>query len=291
MPTSQPTPSFRIPKSIRITAQVTQRLSTKLAARLAWHWFLTPYAFKIPAREVPMEERFAKTMVPHPLGPSYPLFTLGSGQKRLLLIHGWAGRFTQFQPLLEALEAAHPALLEEYTIIGFNALAHRGAQGKRTMMPEFGQIIQQIHQKFGTLDLVFAHSLGCNALLYAEQHLGVAVKQQVLFAPPGRISAMVDIFVSNVGFKAKVKRKIIENLSKIHGADFDQFSAPELAPTNTVRTLVLHDVNDYDTPIALGREVGERMSNGTYVETHGLGHRRILRDRNVLSQILDWISF
>jgi pimeloyl-ACP methyl ester carboxylesterase len=66
------------------------------------------------------------------------------------------------------------------------------------------------------------------------------------------------------------------------------FSAPELAPNNKIPTLVFHDLHDRDTPIALGREVGEKMANGTYVETSGLGHRRVLRDKKVLEHIANW---
>ena len=41
-------------------------------------------------------------------------------------------------------------------------------------------------------------------------------------------------------------------------------------------------------PYSLGREVGEKMANGTYIETSGLGHRRILRDSKVIEQIMKW---
>lgn len=99
---------------------------------------------------------------------------------------------------------------------------------------------------------------------------------------------MVDIFCEVIGFNKKVHAQIVRNLKAKFGEDFDLFSAPELAPTNTIPTLVFHDLNDKDTPIALGREVGEKMANGTYIETTGLGHRRILRDQKVIDQILNW---
>jgi hypothetical protein len=61
-----------------------------------------------------------------------------------------------------------------------------------------------------------------------------------------------------------------------------------LAPFNKIPALVFHDVDDRDTPISLGREGGEKMANGTYIETSGLGHRRILRDSKVIEQIMKW---
>jgi pimeloyl-ACP methyl ester carboxylesterase len=281
--------SFAPPKAMTRMAKTTQFLSTRWAANIAWRWFLTPYPFKIPKREIPFERRFGSpTMFTHENGNRYPVYQMGKGSKNILLIHGWAGRFSQFGNMIEAIEADYPELLEEYTITGFNAVSHRGAEGKRTLMPEIAACILQVAQHLGKVDVALAHSLGSNATMYAIQRLGAPIKRQVLIAPPGRISAMVGLFCDAIGFNRAVHAQIVENLKAKFGEDFDLFSAPELAPSNTIPTLVFHDVDDRDTPISLGREVGEKMANGTYIETSGLGHRRILRDSKVIEQIMKW---
>ena len=281
---------IQVPKSLVRTAQVTQALSTTLAASLAWRWFLTPFKFKIPKREIPFEGIFdGPEYITHERGLTYPMYTLGQGQRKILLVHGWAGRFSQLGEIIENLEDAKPDLLEEYTIIGFNALAHRGAEGKRTMMPEVARCVAELANIHGGFDAVIAHSLGANAVLYAKQELHAAIKKQVLIAPPGRISAMVHLFCDTIGFNDKVKERMIWVMKSKFGEDFDRHSAPELAKTNIVDTLVFHDLNDNDTPIELGREVGKNMQCGRYIETKGLGHRRILRDKTVAKEIADFL--
>jgi pimeloyl-ACP methyl ester carboxylesterase len=281
--------SFTPPKAMTRMAKTMQFFSTRWAAKLAWRWFLTPYPFKIPKREIPFEQRFeSATMFTHENGKRYPVYQMGTGPKNILLIHGWAGRFTQFGAMIQAMEMQYSTLLEEYTITGFNAVSHRGAEGKRTLMPEIAACVLQVAQHLGEVDLALAHSLGSNATMYAVQRLGAPIKRQILIAPPGRISAMVGLFCEAIGFNRTVHQKIVENLKAKFGEDFDLFSAPELAPSNTIPTLVFHDVNDKDTPISFGREVGEKMANGTYIETSGLGHRRILRDSKVIEQIMKW---
>ena len=282
--------SFAPPKAMTRIATIVQRISTAWAAQIAWKWFLTPYPFNIPKRELPFEQRFGNpTLFTHDNGKKYPVYSLGKGSKNILLVHGWAGRFTQFSAIICHLEKEYPSLLEEYTITGFNAVAHRGAQGKRTMMPEIAACIRDVTETLNAVDVVIAHSLGSNATMYAVQNLGAKIKRQVLIAPPGRISAMVAIFCNVIGFNNKVRVQIIQNLEAKFGDDFDTFSAPELAPSNKIPTLVFHDANDNDTPIELGREVGLMMQNGEYIETVGLGHRRILRDKEVLKTIAHWI--
>ena len=237
-----------------------------------------------------MEKRFGTPEhFNHPRGLTYPVYTLGTGAKHVLFVHGWGGRFTQFSALLDYCEAQNPNFLEEYTLIGFNALAHRGAQGKRTMMPEFGECIQQIQERYGTFHSIIAHSLGSNAALYAQMEFGTTADHQILIAPPGLISGMVGLFCDAVGFNTKVHSRIVSNLKKIHGDDFDSYSAPSLAARNTIPSLVFHDLNDNDTPIAMGRSVGKNLTNGTFIETRGLGHRRILRDPEVLKQIYQFL--
>ena len=237
-----------------------------------------------------MEKRFGTPEhFNHPRGLTYPVYTLGTGAKHVLFVHGWGGRFTQFSALLDYCEAQNPNFLEEYTLIGFNALAHRGAQGKRTMMPEFGECIQQIQERYCTFHSIIAHSLGSNAALYAQMEFGTTADHQILIAPPGLISVMVGLFCDAVGFNTKVHSRIVSNLKKIHGDDFDSYSAPGLATRNTIPALVFHDINDNDTPIAMGRSVGKNLTHGTFIETRGLGHRRILRDPEVLKQIYQFL--
>jgi len=287
---SPPPAVLTVPKSLLRTAKTTQALSTSLAAKLAWRWFLTPFSFKMPERERPFENRFdGPELLTHRRGLRFPFYTLGNGDRKLLLVHGWAGRFTQFGPLVKHLEDLNPNFLAEYTLIGYNALAHKGAEGKRTMMPEIAECIAQISDRYNGLDVVIAHSIGANATLYAASALKTSIGRQVLIAPPGRISAMVEIFCNTLGFNKKVRSRIIYNLQKTFGEDFDAHSAPELAPYNKVPTLVFHDTQDSDTPIAFGREVGKNMANGTYIETTGLGHRKILRDRKVAEDIGQFI--
>ena len=89
------------------------------------------YTLSIPdSKKIPFEQRFSgPEFYTHYNGKKYPVYSLGQGSKNILLVHGWAGRFTQFNAIISHLEKEYPNLLEEYTITGFNAVAHRGAQG------------------------------------------------------------------------------------------------------------------------------------------------------------------
>ena len=230
-----------------------------------------------------MEAFETPVFLTHSSGHRFPVYRWGSGPKVLLFAHGWSGRFSQFVSLFQYLEQSN--LLQEYTVLGYNAVGHYGAEGTQCAMPIVADCIDLVAKKYGPIDLVIAHSLGSNACMYAQQKLGTPIAKQVLIAPPGSITAMVELFCGSIGFNRRVFHRIIENLNREFTPEFDENSCPALALTNALPTLVFHDTDDRDTPIALGREVGQRMAHGRYIETQGLGHRRILRDAQVHSEI------
>lgn len=280
---------MKVPRAMRRIAHISQIVHTQLAAKLAWKWFLTPYPFKMPRREQYIVDRFDHPLLfDHSSGHQFPVYRYGQGEKHLVFVHGWSGRFSQFVTLFKFLEDND--ILKEYQITAFNAVAHQGATGKQSAMPYFAESIDLIANKFGPIDLAIAHSLGCNALMYAQQKLDTPIKKQVLIAPPGAISEMVFLFCRAFGFNGKVQDRVIAHLVEEFGEDFDSNSCPTLAETNEIPTLVFHDKDDRDTPIELGRQVGLNMKNGTYVETKGLGHRKILHHKSIHEKILQFIQ-
>ena len=98
---------------------------------------------------------------------------------------------------------------------------------------------------------------------------------------------MVGLFCDTIGFNRSVHARIVKNMKAKYGEDFDMFGPPELAPFNKIPALVFHDVDDRDTPITLGRENGEKMANGTYIETSDWA-TDIFRDSMAIEQIMKW---
>lgn len=289
---TQPTEArtFTPPKALLRFADLTQRISPYLGARLAYRWFLTPYPFKIPAREQQMLDRFSEPafFTNERTGHKFPLYTFGQGSKKLLLIHGWAGRFTQFTALIKQMESSD--LLDSYTIYGLNAVGHHGAEGKQSAMPIIAECIDTVVRQHGPMDHIVAHSLGCNSVMYGTQCLNTSpAEKQVFISPPGSPFEMADLFCDTFEFNTKVRALLKARLKRVF-PEIEEVSAQNLARTNAVPTLVFHDTNDHDTPIEMGRAVGNAMQNGRYTETSGLGHRRILRNTATLEQIIAFLK-
>src|SRR5690606_19473234 len=128
-------------------------VSTPLATRLALNLFFTPLKFPIPKRENAIRE----TAVQHHLNTGKSDFTLfewkNTGPK-VLLVHGWSGRASQFFKIIEELHK------KGYHVFSIEAPAHGKSKQKKTHMLEFVDCIEVAQSKFGQFDFAIGHSLG-----------------------------------------------------------------------------------------------------------------------------------
>ena len=71
------------------------------------------------------------------------VYQLGTGEKKILLAHGWSGRGTQLVKFADALVA------KGYSTVSFDAPAHGKSPGNTTIMTDFIASIAEVDRKFG----------------------------------------------------------------------------------------------------------------------------------------------
>jgi len=75
------------------------------------------------------------------------------------------------------------------------------------------------------------------------------------------------------------------------GADlWQRFSPEQLVRQFAVPGLVIHDEDDRDVPWQQGDALANAWPGAQFVRTAGLGHRRILRDPDVLARVTAFIT-
>ncbi len=58
----------------------------------------------------------------------------------------------------------------------------------------------------------------------------------------------------------------------------------------TVPALIIHDEQDREIPFEGGEALSKVWKNSKLVRTNGLGHRRILRDSQVISKAVEYLT-
>jgi pimeloyl-ACP methyl ester carboxylesterase len=271
---------FDIPKSILLIGKVLQFISPKLATNYVLRLFMTPFRFPRPKREKIMFENAKSNFLQVPtLKKNIKVFHFGQSRKKVLLVHGWAGRGTQLYKIADAL------IENGYMTISFDATGHGDSEGKTSAMPEFIASIFEIEKQYGPFDFAIGHSLGGMAVLKAVKE-GLKVKSIAILGSGNSITAICYQFVNRLGLKEKVGTFLKDKLDDRLGEDSEVLSAYVSAQSVDIPTLVIHDTNDTDVPVKCATDIHKNLSNGELFITEGLGHRRILINKQVIDKIL-----
>ena len=275
---------FRIPKSILWTGKGLQFISPYLATSFAYKLFMTPYKFKRPKREQKMYDEFEHEMLLVPvLEKKIKIYKKGDGSKKILLIHGWAGRGTQLTAIADAL------LSLEFSVYSFDGTAHGDSEGKTSAMPEFIASILAIEKKYGKFEFAIGHSLGAMAMINAVKE-GFAIEKMVAIGTADSITKITHQFVSKLGLKPKVSELLKIKLDKNLGRDSEELSAGFAGKSIKIPTLIIHDENDDDVPLQWAKDVHNSIETSEMLITKKLGHRRILFNKEVINSIISFIE-
>lgn len=215
-------------------------------------------------------------------GSSFRTYRLGKGEKRILMIHGWSGRGTQFFKLAHALKG-------EYELVAIDAPGHGPFLGKRTHMLEFVEAIEATIAHYGPFHFGIGHSLGGMALFNAIKE-GKRFDKLVIIGTPSGISSVVYDFCDKVKAGTKVAQAILSYIEKRYQIKLAEASTAPLAQRFNPPGLIFHDEQDQDVPMQNALEIDKAWPSAQLIRTRGLGHRRILLDEQVIAELYDFFK-
>jgi pimeloyl-ACP methyl ester carboxylesterase len=281
----QASPGIRL---FRLALGTSQRLWPALAVRAAYRLFGTPLPPRWLARHAPWDaswrvenwpfEEASVTLYSQRVAPHAPV---------VLLVHGWGGHARQMLPLAESLaqQGLRPVLVE--------MPAHGRSSGSVSNLPQFARAIEyvvaRLLQEGHTLRAVIAHSLAANAAAYAASR-GLPVQRLVLLAPPASPREYTRLFAHVFGLSETTRAAMQKRIEAREGILMPQFEPDAVGPRIRVPTLVVHDRDDSINLFADGMAYAHAIRGAELLPTQGLGHRRILKDAQVLGKVTIFIA-
>jgi pimeloyl-ACP methyl ester carboxylesterase len=200
-----------------------------------------------------------------------------------LLVHGWGGHAGQMRALAESLaqHGLRPVILE--------LPAHGRSAGHSSNLPQFVRGIEyaigRLQQEGHTVKLLAAHSLGANAAAFAASR-GVAIERLVLLAPPASPRDYTRYFAGVFGLGETTRSAMQKHIEAREGMLMQQLEATAVGPRIRVPTLVVHDRQDRVNAFADGQAFAHSIRGAELVGTDGLGHRKILKDAEVIARVV-----
>ncbi len=279
-----PVQRLLVPNYILNISRILTKLSPFLASRFAARLFLSPFRYKLPDRE---KEMFKQSVIKREkvssINREIVTYKYGDSNKKVLLVHGWSGRGTQLSKIAKELKKAG------YATFSFDAPAHGEAPGKISMMPFFIDSIHYLNEQYGPFDAVIGHSLGGMSSLRAIRE-GLETKRLVIIGTANSVTKITRHFANNMQMNQKVAEKMKDYLDKKFGQDMDEYSGANSAKNVSVPTLIIHDKEDVDVEIEDAYELDKALKESELFVTEGLGHRRILGDKEVINKITTFIT-
>ena len=146
---------LKVPRILIYIGKILQFFSVKWTTLYLSKLFTTPIKHKIPKRELQMDRNSIQTKIIVPeINKDIVVYQLGTGEKKILLVHGWSGRGTQLVKFADALIA------KGYSTVSFDAPAHGNSEGVSTNALEYAEMIQKVNELYGPVTGYIAHSFG-----------------------------------------------------------------------------------------------------------------------------------
>jgi pimeloyl-ACP methyl ester carboxylesterase len=205
----------------------------------------------------------------------------GSSGKRILLVHGWGGRASQYFSFIPQLVDAG------YEVVAYDAPAHGASGGLLASGPAFANAALRVVETTGPIHGAVAHSLGCPATVIAMRK-GLALRRAVFLAPLAFIFPLLENFARERGLPDVAR----ERLSSLFLAKYppDILSVPIMARSMTAGLLVFHDQADTDVPFAHSEAITAAWSEARLNPLANAGHWRLLRMKEVLEATIAFLA-
>jgi pimeloyl-ACP methyl ester carboxylesterase len=272
----------------RLALATFQRLWPALAVRAACRLFLTPLPPKWLHRGKSWDAAWRIEAWPFE-DASLTLYwpTAAPAGPVALLVHGWGGHAGQMLALAQAMQAQglHPVIVE--------MPGHGRSRGLQSTLPQFTRAIDyvaaRLNQQGQPVRVLVAHSLGATGAAYVASR-GLPIERLVLIAPAASPPEYTRLFAQVFGLSEATRAAMQKRIEAREGILMPQFEPAAVGPRVRVPTLVVHDRGDSINRFADGQAYAHAVRGAQLLATDGLGHRKLLKDAQVLGRVAIFVG-
>jgi pimeloyl-ACP methyl ester carboxylesterase len=258
------------------------RTAPWLAVRVAERLFVTSFRASQPARELEWVKGSETFTVFSPYGP-LAAWQWGRGARTVLLMHGWGGRGLQMGAFVV------PLVEQGFRVVAFDAPGHGRSPGKTCNLLILTETVKTVARTLGPLTGVVAHSIGGTATMLALGRGELAAERAVVLAPATYMSTVIQQFGVSTGFTPQVLKRVRDRFETRLRFSWSQLEPLRFADSLDLPLLIVHDRYDREMPWSDSSDLAGRLCQAQLTLTSGLGHRRLLRDPQVVSRAVGFL--
>ena len=247
-------------------------------------WFSTPRYRESKREKVWRELAITETLTI--AGKKIVIYKWGANTPGyVLLLHGWSGRGPQLGAFV------NPVNRQGLGVISFDAPGHGASEGNKTNIFEIANVVEELIKKYGTPRAIIAHSFGCMVAALAIHKYKLEVPRLVTISCPTDSRYLVAGFAIHFNLNEKVMARFNDRLRKQFGDDlYTQTAADKNLKSKSIKLLVVHDKEDGIVNWRQSEKLAKAVADSRTFYTENLGHQHILRDKEVIERVSDFIS-
>lgn len=199
----------------------------------------------------------------------------------VLLMHGWAGRPTQFAALIETLVGAG------YGVIALDGPAHGRSPGQEADVVLFARALLEAAGELPPLRAVIGHSMGGASALLAIQ-MGLRPETLVTIAAPSKLLTVLRGFARHVGLPPLAHASFVRQVERQAGIPAKQLDVARYALE--LPGLVVHAEDDPHVRVGESAAIHDAWPHSRLLRLPSGGHHRLLADTALSEAVLELLE-
>ncbi len=216
-------------------------------------------------------------------------YSFGKGPL-ILVVHGSGGNATNFRCIV-------PKLVENgFKVIAFDWPNHGNSPCRYNELQDWEELVPEVIQQTGQVYGIITHSGGApmtaRALINCPKT--TELKKCIFISPHPGGNELLTMFLDSLSVPQKVCQRFFRSIERQMNTPredtylydcLSQYQEP-----NIPAVLTIHDKNDEQIPFNLIESLFEKNYDSELYATEGLGHYKILRDKNVIRKTVDFLN-
>jgi pimeloyl-ACP methyl ester carboxylesterase len=192
---------------------------------------------------------------------------------------------------LQTLQVVAPPLVDRgLSVMAFDAPGHGQSTGRYSSLPAFARAVRAVAEAApSTVVGAIAHSMGGAATALALK-AGLRLNRAVFVGSPIDPERYIGQFSSMLKLSAHTRAGLQQRVADRYDITWQSLDIRAHVAEMETRLLVVHDEGDSEVPFADALAYAECWPRAELMATKGLGHRRLLRDEEVIDRVTTFLS-
>jgi pimeloyl-ACP methyl ester carboxylesterase len=201
----------------------------------------------------------------------------------VLLAHGWESRRTHWASFITGLTEAG------FRAVAVDAPAHGDSPGHQANVLQYGLGLVAVGRQLGSLAAIIGHSFGAGAAAVAV-HRGLVCDRVVLISGPLSLVSVTERWARHHAIDESELPAFVELVGRRVGEPIENLELAGIASDLHHPVLIVHDRGDEDIPVEDAIALAAAWPSAQTLITERFGHRRILIAKEVVRNVIAFLT-